>query len=520
MVARNRRTEMKTNSLPACKISLRRVFRLAALTVYAITIVSGSFVLMAGAKGDWPVSGVEVPELAVFDTMMQTYMSDHGISAGVLAISRDERIVYQRGFGYAYNGISPLPENTPMRVASVEKPHTAAVIRRLVSAGVISVDDLVFNVGQRPPPGRRLLLDASTPSSPYYPYDGEFEDWDYLAAITVNHLLNHRGGWDREIAYDPFGRLFTIGTELGTYPGEPPTRRDIVRYMMSQPMQFDPRNPVPCNTSGGDCTGEPAPCYCDPYSNYGYMLLSLIIEQETRQQHTHAIRQMVLTPEIWVPSTEVFLGRDYRAEQSPREPKYWADGQCINLPEPYILYPTLKKYVPCPYGGLLMEVKTGEGNLVASAAPLLTFLHRYRASGWDVVGNPIIAPVNGAKNGGLNGTSTRIQQWDDGFCAVVLFARGGGHADEVMPQVRTFLSLLVGVDWDSLKPVDGFWVDFNAAFSGYGGYDDPFHTMDKALTATTDGTKLRFKPGASDWTGTISERMMLTAPFGPAIIGQ
>ena len=73
-----------------------------------------------------------------------------------------------------------------------------------------------------------------------------------------------------------------------------------------------------------------------------------------------------------------------------------------------------------------------------------------------------------------------------------------------MPQVYTYLGLLVGVDWESLKAIDGFWVDFNASSSGYGGHNDPFHTMNNALAATTDGTKLRFKTGTSNWTGTIS----------------
>ena len=68
--------------------------------------------------------------------------------------------------------------------------------------------------------------------------------------------------------------------------------------------------------------------------------------------------------------------------------------------------------------------------------------------------------------------------------------------------------------------VDGSWVDFNAASSGFGGYDDPFHTMGTALISTAPGVKLRFKPGTSNWTGTLSTGMRLDAPFGLATIGQ
>ena len=163
-----------------------------------------------------------------------------------------------------------------------------------------------------------------------------------------------------------------------------------------------------------------------------------------------------------------------------------------------------------------MENKTGEGNLVGSAAPLLTFLDRYNARS----GAFLTSPGEDAKNGGLDGTSTRIQQYLDGFNIVVLFNSGGGHADIVLPQVYALIGWATGIDWESLKCIDGFWVDFNASASGFGGYNDPFHTMTSTLTAITDGTKLRVKPGSSNWSGTISTRTLIDAPFGTAIIGQ
>ncbi len=466
-----------------------------------------------------PVTGVEVSELAPFDNLMQSYMANVEVTAGVLAISKDGRVVYQRGFGYAYNGIDPLPENTPMRLASVEKPPTAAVIRHLIADGVISGTDFVFDVGQTLAPGQQALLDASTSSSTYHPYNNTYGNPTYVDAVTVNHLLGHRGGWDRKLAYDPFGRLLTIGLVTGVYPASPPTREDIVQYMMAQPMQFDPTNHVKCAKDTSDnCIVTTSPtCYCDPYSNYGYMLLSLIIEQETPWQHTSYIRQRVMTPDIWVPSTEIFLGRDFRGQQNSREPLYASTNTCVNLTDPYLLYPIFNPEVPCPYGGFLIEVKTGEGNLVGSAGALMMFMNHYRASS----GIPLTGPVDSAKNGGFDGTSTRIEQRGDGFNVVVLFPHGGEHEAQVASQTYLYIDLLGGsVDWASLKEIDGFWVDFNASSSGYGGHDDPFHDMDTLLTDTTDGTKVRFKTGTSNWTGTISTKMLLNSPFGTAIIGQ
>jgi hypothetical protein len=245
------------------------------------------------------------------------------------------------------------------------------------------------------------------------------------------------------------------------------------------------------------------------------MLLSLIIEQETSQQHTDFIRQRVLTPDMWVPSTEIIFGRTFRADQNQREPKYIGGASCTN-----VYYPAGR--VPCPYGSFDLEQKTGEGNLVASAAPLLTFLDNYRACTWcNDVGMPISSPVNDWKNGGFEGTSTFIRQRSDGINIVVLFnenAGEGGLADDMVDDIETIINL-GGLTWPTAC-VDGFWVDFNASSSGFGGHDDPFHTMDEALAAITDGTKLRIKPGTSNWTGKISTRVRIDAPFGTAIIGQ
>jgi CubicO group peptidase (beta-lactamase class C family) len=456
-----------------------------------------------------------VQELVIFDMLMQNYMADNDLDAGVLAISIDGCAVYQRGFGYARNMTDPLPENTPMRLASVEKPHTAAVIRHLVADGVIDLGDFVFDVGQDLRVGQRAILDASAPASTYYPYDGDYGD-PRLGEITIEHLLFHLGGWDRVIAYDPFGTAKTveIGNATGSYPSSPPGRTNIVRYMMSEPLQFGPGDrPARCTHIDGECTRSPMPCYCDSYSNYGYMLLSLIIEQVTRHQHTSAIRQRVLTPDIWVPSTEVFFGRTFQADQSLREPRYVGGTSCTNVYDPN------GASVACPYGSFDMESKTGEGNLVGSAATLLTFLDHYAASTGSV-GMPISSPVNGSKNGGLSGTSTMIRQQDDGFNVVVLFTKFGDHAGQVVEDTFDLIDWATGIDWSSLRCVDGFWVDFNAPSSGFGGHDDPFHTMDATMATITDGTKLRIKPGTSSWSGTISTRTLINAPFGTAIIGQ
>jgi N-acyl-D-amino-acid deacylase len=515
-------------SLPGLIVLLMKRTFLVFIFCMALSLQMGT------AIADLPVTGVPVSGLEVFDSTMQSFMNINGIEGGVLAVSRDGCVVYQRGFGYSFNGTDPLPENTPMRLASVEKPITAAMIHDLVDSGFLDTEDFIFDVGQQTPNSERRLLDTT---NTYDPYSGVFGD-NRFGMIRVRHLLLHEGGWDIEIldsqvdinlppdqhGFDPQFENVKIANKLGI--SSPPEMINTVRYMLSQPLQFQPGSPptTECTRDGNDvCLETPAPCFCNTYSNFGYMLLGLIVEQIRGQQHVDAIRQRVLTPDMWVPSTEIYFGRTFRGDQNDREPRYMSSFNCINVYNPG------GGNVICPYGGWDHESFAGHGNLVASAAPLLTFMDTYYIAGPDnvlLMGMPLGVLQNWAHTGGLDGTSTIARQRDDGFNVVVLFNESSGDLDyawEMSEDVYTDIDLVTVlglVDWSTLTCIDGSWVDFYASSSGFGGYDDPFHTMDATLNAITDGTKLRIKPGNKYWTGTISTKTRIDAPFGTAIIGR
>src|SRR5262249_39147993 len=128
-----------------------------------------------------PVSGTAVPDLAAFDRAMLTYMKERGVRAGALAVMKDGRLILQRGYGWAArDGSRQVQPDDPFRLASVTKPFTAAAVRNLIRRGKLSLDTRVFALlGVKPPPGR-------------------FAD-PRLAHVTVRHLLDHRGGWDRDV---------------------------------------------------------------------------------------------------------------------------------------------------------------------------------------------------------------------------------------------------------------------------------------------------------------------------------
>src|SRR5206468_650130 len=145
----------------------------------------------------------------------------------------------------------PLRPSALFRIASVTKPITAAVIQGLIAQGRLSLTDHAFALGQTG--GGILHITAFGTPDPR------------LGDITVNHLLEHQGGWDRDKSPDPMFQAIQIATAL-TVPS-PPSQNDTARYMMGRPLDFTPGKET-------------------HYSNFGYLLLGLIVEQITGEDYT------------------------------------------------------------------------------------------------------------------------------------------------------------------------------------------------------------------------------------------
>lgn len=450
------------------------------------------------AAGDLPEYGVHVPELDIFDTVMQAYMESNGINAGVLAVSVDGVVVYQRGFG------NNIPENTPVRLASVEKPIVSAAIRQLINDGLIDWNDFVFDLGQ---PGGGIL--------PHQPWNGLGDP--RLPDITVVDLMMHQGGWDRDTAEglgsngDPQFFTLQMAEAMGVDP--PADINEIISYMLSEPLQFTP------GTNG--CTNAQGSTFC--YSNFGFMVLGQIVEEVSGMSLQNYVYTHVLTTDMWVPKQEIFRGRTFQVHQDPREPVYQCGGSCncTNVFEPG------GPGVPCPYGNWHHEAFKGHGNMVASVGPLLAYMDKYvvavQANQNGGAGMPLpTGDFNGqAFAGALIGASTVMWQRGDGINIAVLFTHWGGvNHGVLMADLISDIIDAQNFDFSQMKSVDGFWTDFSASGDvvEVGGYHHPFRTMQQALGVGA-GAKVRLKPGSTSWTGTISHRMSMDAPLGTTVIG-
>src|SRR5687768_14088277 len=56
---------------------------------------------VAPAQQETPITGVAVPGLGPFDQSVRDLMRKYSIPGGAVALVRDGRLIYARGFGYA-----------------------------------------------------------------------------------------------------------------------------------------------------------------------------------------------------------------------------------------------------------------------------------------------------------------------------------------------------------------------------------------------------------------------------------
>jgi len=469
-----------------------------------------ALLVTATARAQLPVSGRPVPGMTAFDSIMTNFMNANNITAGVLGISRNGRIEYLRSFGWliAPDGNSPgvaLPENAMMRTASVVKPVTAAAIRQFNSEGGLGAAGLNANAFNNLIVGVSGLLSV-TPM----PTLGDSRS----ANITVNHLLLHQGGFDRNT--DPPGDVMfksrTVAAALGV--NSPPSNLNTMGYMLGQTLKWAPGTVSNLNDPPGT----------DAYSNYGYMVLGEVLQNFAPVGYLGYVQSRIMSPAIWIPSTEFAPARSLTADRHPREPRYIAsgNGQSVFDNDPPI------DVVPMPDGGFFIEAMLAHGGVIASAQAMIRFASMFNVGYQNgTIGQRITAAnpmLTDQHSGRLDGCNTWLQQRNDGIVFYLALNRtdfgNPDYAQALAAQVNNQLNG-GGFTWPDAA-ADGFWITLGAedATSGFGGYHSNFRGFQSALNRVSDGSYLRLRPGSQAWTGPITKRVMLDAPEAPVTLGQ
>jgi len=270
----------------------RRLLISALLLIVSCVAISGGSI----KRMPYPKVGVDlnknitnvnsdIPELAGLDKKVQAYMQRWELRGACLAVVRNDSLVYAKGYGYADENL-PMQPCYLMRIASVSKLITAVGIMNLVDRGMLSLDDKVF--------GEDGILTG-------YPYDNALKDPNY-SKITVEHLLRHQGGF----ASDPMFAAETVKGALGLK--REPVADDYIRYGLSRKVLY-------------------APGTTNRYSNFGYLLLSRIIEVVGDTDYESFIDQNILEP-IGINDMHI-AGNEY-IDRYPGEVRYYSHDPSRN----------------------------------------------------------------------------------------------------------------------------------------------------------------------------------------------
>ena len=129
-----------------------------------------------------------------FDAEMDAFMQPRSIPGGALAVVKNRRLVYAKGYGWADREQKvPVAPESLFRIASISKPFTAVAVLQLVESGRLSLDATAFGL---------LGFDQTKAADPR------------LFQITINHLLHHTGGWKRESSGDPMFREDSVRVRI------------------------------------------------------------------------------------------------------------------------------------------------------------------------------------------------------------------------------------------------------------------------------------------------------------------
>jgi N-acyl-D-amino-acid deacylase len=356
-------------------------------------------------------TGLDDADLASFDEMMERFVLANEVPGAALAVAKEGRLVYARGFGYADpDAKTPVAPRARFRIASISKPITAAAILRLVEMGKLKLDDAAFELLQLAPP-------AGAEPDPR------------LKRITIRQLLQHTAGFDRAQSFDPMFRPILIARTLDAAPPAGPEQ--VIRYMLGRKLDFDPGSRF-------------------VYSNFGYCVLGRVIEKVSGMSYEAFVREQILNPLHMI---DTQLGKTL--ERATAEVKYIDRKGRMG---PAVVGPDLGKRVPVPYGAWYLEAMDAHGGWISSAPDLVRFAaafdnpqscpilkadsictmfappagnaghddqgnprKQYYASGWNVrvVGRE--GAIDHWHTGALDGTATILVRRADGVSWAVLF---------------------------------------------------------------------------------------------------
>jgi CubicO group peptidase (beta-lactamase class C family) len=347
--------------------------------------------------------------------IVNSFLHKWSIAGASIAVSKDGRLIFARGFGFAdtLSRTETEPYNK-FRIASISKLVTAVGIMKLVEQGKLSLDSRVFG-----PDG--ILND------PYF--DGPKDKRVY--DITVAHLLSHEAGWTQRYGDQMFMPI-VVAEQMKVKP--PADTKTIVRFALNKRLHFTPG------------MGR-------AYSNLGYSILGLVIEKISGMSYEEYCTRTIMEP---LGIYDMKIAGNLLSEKAPYEVTYYEPSDILLKPS---IYGT-GEMVPPSYGGNDIKTLGAAGAWIATAPDLMRLLlavdgfstrpdiltdgsinfmtdnkNGYAPVGWKAT------VIDGTwwRTGSFPGSAGMMKRQSDGTAWVVLFNSSAWNGPEIYSYINNMM---------------------------------------------------------------------------------
>ncbi|MBO8482848.1 MAG: beta-lactamase family protein [Bacteroidetes bacterium] len=329
---------------------------------------------------------------------MEKFLKQWEIKGASLSVMRNDSLVYSKGYGWAdQEAGEPMTPGKILRMASVSKLITATGIMMLKERDLLTLQDKVFG-----PDG--ILNDSLFTASIRY---------KTMYSITVEQLLRHQGGFTNSRG-DP---MFSTRDIIRQFRLDgPPDHNTLVSCVLKRPLGYRPGS-------------------WQRYSNFGYLLLSMIIEKISGQDYETFIQENVLHP---AGCYDMHLANNYYEQKYPNEVRYYMHAGSEKVQE----YNMSGRLVERCYGGNDIHALSGAGAWCGSTAELCRFVASIdgRPEVPDILSYPSISEMTEyfdpqtyslgwndtrpdkewTRTGTLTGTSALVKYFPDGECWIMI----------------------------------------------------------------------------------------------------
>ena len=346
------------------------------------------------------------------------------VAGASIVIAKDGKLIFARGYGYADTTLKEdVQPFNKFRIASISKLVTAVAIMKLHEEGRLSINDRVFG-------SDGILKD---------PFFSEPRDKRALD-ITVGHLLSHEGGWTQRHGDHMFMPI-VVADRMGVKP--PADTRTIVRFALDKRLHYTPGK--------GRC-----------YSNIGYSILGLIIEEISGMSYENYCKKAIFEP---LGIYDMTIAGNLPSQKAPFEVTYYTPSDVLLKPS---IYGTGEMLEPS-YGGNDIETLGAAGAWLATAPDLMRLL--LAVDGFDTRPDILtdqsiwlmtnkengFAPVgwkttvyngNWWRTGSFPGSAGMMKRQSDGISWVVLLNSSAWNG----PEIYSYINNMMYKVMEQIKP--------------------------------------------------------------------